>query len=322
MTNPRYSRRTALRAAAAGAAVGGITLAAGGAPAQAEHGRRGTTTFVIVTGASGTPGGIDALSLRGHRTVGVSLPGHDVTDAQYALDYQCPQDAASLATRPSPMAGVGLDAYTDAAIDVVRTVAEFGPVILYGGSMGGATLNRVGNAVPHLIDRVVYDSAFCCVDLACPEDYYATPEGSTTLAGNLAGLVVADPAAIGAVRANYRTADPDTLAALKEALMADASDAEFYAMLAHLQPDESLTVGRENSRVRAETWGRIPRTYIRHTADRMIPPALQDRMIAEADRLTPDNPFDVRSVDAPHAANARQFADITDILDRLPECRR
>ena len=92
---------------------------------------------------------------------------------------------------------------------MVRTVAEFGPVILYGGSMGGATLNRVGNAVPHLIDRIVYDTAFCCVDLACPEDYLATPEGSTTLAGNLAALVVADPAVIGAVRANYRTADPE-----------------------------------------------------------------------------------------------------------------
>ena len=44
--------------------------------------------IVIVTGASGTPGGIDALSLLGHRTVGVALPGHGATDAQFALDYQ------------------------------------------------------------------------------------------------------------------------------------------------------------------------------------------------------------------------------------------
>ena len=315
MTN--YSRRTALRVGTVGAAAGGLTLAAGG-NAQA---RPGTTTFVVVTGASGTPGGIDALSMRGHRTVGVGLPGHGATDAQFAHDYQCPQDPASLATRPSPMAGVGLDAYTAAAVEVVRTVARFGPVVLYGGSMGGATLNRVGNAVPHLVDRIVYDTAFCCVDLACPEDYLATPQGSTSLAGNLAELVVADPAVIGAVRANYRTADRDALAKLKETLMAGASDAEFYSMLAYLQPDESLTVGRENSQVEARTWGRIPRTYIRHTADRMIPIALQDRMIAEADRLTPRNRFDVHTVDAPHAATAAQFARIVDILDGLPECR-
>ncbi|WP_332888599.1 alpha/beta fold hydrolase [Actinophytocola xanthii] len=261
------------------------------------------------------------MSLRGHRTVGVNLPGHGVADAQFAHDYQCPQDPTSLATRPSPMAGVGLDAYEAAAVEVVRAVAPFGPVVLYGGSMGGATLNRVGNAVPHLVDRVVYDTAFCCVDLPCPEDYLSTPEGSSTLAGSLASLVVADPAVVGAVRANYRTGDQDALARLKEALMAGAPDSEFYALLAHLQPDESLTVGREDSRVRADTWGRIPRTFIRHTADRMIPLALQDRMIAEADRLTPRNRFDVHTVAAPHAATSEQFREIVDILDRLPECR-
>ena len=111
MTNKGYSRRTALRTAAVGAATGALTLAAGGPSAQ-TGGRRGTTTFVIVTGASGTPGGIDALALRGYRTVGVALPGHGATDGQFASDYQCPQDPVSLATRPSPMAGVGLDAYT------------------------------------------------------------------------------------------------------------------------------------------------------------------------------------------------------------------
>jgi pimeloyl-ACP methyl ester carboxylesterase len=315
MTN--YSRRTALTGL--GAAVAGGLVAG---PAEAAGRRRGTTTFVVVTGASGTPGGIDALSLRGFRTVGVDLPGHRGTDPQFALDYQCPQDPASLATRPSPMAGVGLDAYEAAAVKVVRTVAAYGPVVLYGGSMGGATLSRVGNAVPHLIDRIVYDTAFCCVDLPCAEDYLASPEGSTSLAGNLAGLVVADPAVIGAVRANYRTADPEALRDLKEALMTGATDAEFYTMLAHLQPDESITLGRENSQVHKETWGRVPRTFIRHTADRMIPLALQDRMIAEADRLTPRNRFDVHTVDAGHAATAAQFGAVTDILAGLPECRR
>ena len=54
------------------------------------------------------------------------------------------------------------------------------------------------------------------------------------------------------------------------------------------------------ARGEAHTWGRIPRTYVRFTLDRLIPPALQDRFIDEADRLTPDNPTDVRSVAAPH----------------------
>lgn len=313
----RHSRRAALRAATVAGAAGAAGLATGGTATARGRADRGPVTFVVVTGASGSPGGINDLSLRGHRTVGVDLPGHGLADGQFTLDYQAPQDHRSLATRPSPMRGIGLDDFAAAAIDVVRTVAEFGPVILYGGSMGGATLNRVGNAVPELIDRIVYDTAFCCVDLRSPNDYYATPEGSTALVGNMVGLITGDPAVIGATRTNYRTADPATLAAAKEALMAGATDAEYYGMLAYLQPDESAMVDAEDSRVRAGTWGRIPRTFIRHTADRLIPIELQDRMIAEADRLTPHNRFEVHSVDAPHAADLAQFARIVDILDGL-----
>jgi hypothetical protein len=54
----------------------------------------------------------------------------------------------------------------------------------------------------------------------------------------------------------------------------------------------------------------------------MIPLALQDRMIAEADRLTPRNRFDVHTVHAGHAATSEPFRQIVDILDALPECRR
>ena len=308
------SRRDALLASA-GAALAVPVGRATTAPARARRG--GVTTFVIVTGASGTPGGLNDLGLRGHRSVGVDLPGHAVNGGQFALDYQAPQNLLSMAFRPSPMRGIGLDHFAAAAIDVVRRVARFGPVVLYGGSMGGATLNRVGNAVPDLIDHIVYDSAFCCVDLPSPNEYFATPEGSTTLAPTLAGLAVGDPAHLGAVRANYRTADVLTLAAVREALMSGATDAEFYGLLATLQPDESLTVGADDSRVQAATWGRIPRTYIRHTADRLIPLALQDRMIAEADRLTPRNRFRVHSIDAGHAATGPQYAKVIDILDGL-----
>ena len=278
---------------------------------------RRTTTFVIVTGAGGTPGGINELSLRGHRTVAVDLPGHGPADGQFDASYQAPQDLDTFATRPSPMAGIGLDSYVETAVAVVRRVAEYGPVVLYGGSMGGATISRVANEVPDLIDRLVYDSAFCCVDLASIQDYLLTPEASTSLLGSIAALSVGDPAALGAVRLNYRTADAQKLAPLKEALMASASDAEFFGSLASLQPDDSLTVGMEDARVRAESWGRVPRTYIRHTEDLGIPLALQDRMIAEADALTPANPFEVHSVAAGHAPTAREFEQIVDILDRL-----
>jgi hypothetical protein len=102
------------------------------------------------------------------------------------------------------------------------------------------------------------------------------------------------------LRFNWRTADPELLATLREATLADGTDDEFHGFLNTLEPDESLDAGEE--RVNAETWGRIPRTYVRLTADRSIPIALQDRFIAEADALTPGNRFDVRSLDVSHAA--------------------
>ena len=305
------TRRGVLGGAAA------LTSAAAMVGAEGHPGRRGITTIVIVTGANGGAGGDGELTLRGHRTVGVELPGHGIGDGQFRLAYQCPQNMAALATERSPMAGITLDDYAEAAVATVRRAARNGPVVLWGGSMGGATVNRVANEVPELIERLVYSSAFCCVDLPSPAAYLMEPEAADSMILELGGAGVGDPAVIGATRTNFRTADPQVLAKLKEALCADATDAEFLAMLNTMQPDESTQVPLDNAQGHRETWGRIPRTYIRHTRDRMIPLALQDRFIREADRLTPRNRFDVRSIATSHMPDPRGWASTVDILDRL-----
>ncbi|MEQ4719125.1 hypothetical protein [Nonomuraea sp. B19D2] len=61
----------------------------------------------------------------------------------------------------------------------------------------------------------------------------------------------------------------------------------------------------------------MPRVYIRHTRDRTIPLALQDRMIKEANAATPDNQFKIFSVEASHAPTAKKYREITEILHRL-----
>ncbi len=47
-------------------------------------------------------------------------------------------------------------------------------------------------------------------------------------------------------------------------------------------PDEPLAVVAADARIDPERWGPLPRTYVRWGADRSIPPAQQDRVIAEA----------------------------------------
>ncbi|MEU5868788.1 hypothetical protein ABZ815_47005 [Nonomuraea sp. NPDC047529] len=98
--------------------------------------------------------------------------------------------------------------------------------------------------------------------------------------------------------------------------MADVSDEQFRAFLNILQPDESIAVMTADARVDAGTWGTIARAYIRLTGDRSLPVAMQDRLIAEADALTPGNPYDVHTLDTSHAGFVFRADEVAALLDR------
>jgi pimeloyl-ACP methyl ester carboxylesterase len=256
------------------------------------------------------------LALLGHRSFAVDLPGHGF-DAQYSAAYQAPQDLAAWAAEPSTLAGVTLQDNIDMVVDVVRRVAEHGPVVLVGASLGGTTITGVGNTVPDLVSRLVYISAWSCVQRSNPIEYMQEPEFGDNLLAPLAALNVGNPAELGVGRANYRTADPSLFAAAKAAIMADGTDEQFRAFLNILQPDESLAVMMSDARGHADTWGKIPRTYIRLADDRTLPAAMQDRLISEADALTPDNPYEVHTLTTSHVGFLLKPAEVADILDQL-----
>ncbi|GAA1549182.1 alpha/beta hydrolase [Kribbella hippodromi] len=256
------------------------------------------------------------LALLGHRSFAVDLPGHGF-DAQYSAAYQAPQDLDAWAAEPSELAGITLQDNVDMVVDIVRRVAEHGPVVLVGASLGGTTITGVANAIPGLVDRLVYISGWSCVERSNPIAYMQEPEFADNLMAPLAALNVGDPAELGVGRANYRTADPVMLAGLKAAMMADATDEQFRAFLNILQPDESLAVMMADARVHADTWGTIARSYIRLTEDRSLPVAMQDRLIAEADALTPGNPYDVHTLATSHVGFLLKPAEVAGILDQL-----
>lgn len=279
-----------------------------------------TPTFVLVHGSNGNSFSWAPLqrelALLGHRSLAVDLPGHGFA-ATFPAAYQAPQDAAGLAAAPSVLAKVTLDDYVGHVTDVVRRVRAHGPVVVVGHSLGGMTLTGLGNTVPELVDRLVYISAWCCV-AATAAEYVQSPEFADSLVLAAGGAVaVASPAELGAIRLNWRTADPEALALVKAATMADGTDSECLAFLNTLEPDESFRVSSADVRAEAATWGRIPRTYVRLAEDRSIPVALQDRFIAEADALTPDNPFDVRTIVGSHAKFLVQPSEAAGILAGL-----
>jgi pimeloyl-ACP methyl ester carboxylesterase len=275
------------------------------------------TTFVLVHGSWSNSAAwaptVKELTLRGHRAFAVDLPGHGLA-ATIPTGYLGAQDPAALASQPSGMAGIGTADDVAAVTDVLRRARAHGPVVLVGHSRGGLTLTAVGNAAPELIDRLVYVSAWCCVD-ATVSEYSAGPEHAQSLLGDTGLLPLADPAQIGGIRLNWRTGDPAVLDRLQAALLADGTRAELLAYLYHQDPDEALAVDEAATRAQAATWGRIPRTYIRLTGDRSLPVALQDRFIAEADALTPDNRFDVCSIDSGHLRFQLHPRELVEILD-------
>lgn len=306
--------------AGAVASVGaGATPAVAASARGATTGRRRSTapTFVLVHGSGSNSYGwsslLAELALRGHCAVAVDLPGHG-PGAYFPLSYQAPQDLERLRTEPSPLGKVTLADFAEHVTGVVRRAHRNGPVVLVGQSMGGVTVNAVANQVPELLAHLVYAAAFCPAKKATLMELMRTPEGSTSALFRLTG--VPTPPELGVNRVNWRSNDPGFFRIAKEALAAGYPDDEVRALLNILEPDESAAIAVTDARGLPERWGRVPRTYLRFTEDRSIPPALQDLMIREADELTPGNRFRVRSLPAPHIG-PRDTGLLADELERV-----
>ncbi|MFB9931761.1 alpha/beta hydrolase [Amycolatopsis halotolerans] len=175
-------------------------------------------TFVLVPGSHAAGRCFTALqrelALRGHRSL------------------------AAFADEPSPTAGITHADNVAHVTETVRRVRKHGPVILVGHSRGGFVVTSVANAVPDLLARTVYVSAWCCVT-GTAADYLATPAfrapdtGAEIVASRSAldpdesrdaGADVVDPAAWGGIPHSYvrLTADASMPLALQDHFIEEA----------------------------------------------------------------------------------------------------
>ncbi|RLU94796.1 alpha/beta hydrolase [Streptomyces griseocarneus] len=293
-------------------------MALGAGTATASAAPSGRSTYVLVHGTH-SAGAFwlpiaQELTLRGHRVVAVDLPLHG-SQAFVPESYQR-QDLAAMAVEPSPVAALSLDDYEKHVTRVVRRAATHGPVVLVGHSLGGATVSRVGDAVPELLHHLCYMAAFCpSPALPTPDACTAAPENADALIP--LGQIIGDPERLGVMRLNPRTGDPKDLKALREMMCAGYPDNVFRQRLGSMQTDESTRAYAGRAVGRSETWGRLPRTYLRFGKDRTIATKLQDRMIAEADARTPRNPFRVHDFPAAPHVGPLDPAPVADVLAAL-----
>lgn len=296
---------------------------AGAAPAACGGGNAAedrNPTFVFVHG--GWQGGwawsevARLLAARGFQSVVLDLPGHGITARLPAAYTAKPQDVAALATEVSPLAALTLNDYRDSVLGIIRglVAAGSGPVILVGQSSGGGTLSAVAEAEPALIRRLVYQSAFVQVRFPTIIQYLLEPNFATS---EVPPLFVADPDVVGAARINYDSADPAYVARLKSCFYHDVGDAAFHAVSNLLTPDNPLGTLTTPVNLTVGGWGRVPRTFIRCTADRALPIAVQDQMIADADAFTPGNRFGQITLNTSHSPFVSAPADLVSALVSL-----
>ncbi|WP_017973314.1 alpha/beta hydrolase [Actinopolyspora halophila] len=253
-----------------------------------------------------------ALAGLGASSVAVDLPGHGLA-APLPAGY-LDGDQPRLDTETSALAGLSLNECAETILSTLRAVRRHRNVVLVAHSAGGAPASLAAELAPELVDRTVYLSAFCPAGRPRFIDYLDAPEQVDTARGRT--LPVGDAAALGAIRINPLSRDPEYVEELRLTHYTDTPAEEFGRWRLALSPDLPIAIPSTPVTVTRQRWGRIPRTFIRCAADLASTPAMQDLMIAEADSAMPDNPFTVHSLPGGHSPFAARPAELATVLTR------
>ncbi len=295
------NRRQFLQMAAAGAAGAAVLTGCAGLKTSTEPKKH---TFVFSHGAFfgawAFQTTIAQLTARGHRALALDLPGHGLNARFPSSYFQRPLNNAKFATEPSPSAGITLEDNVKAVVATIDAAMKggSGPVVLVGHSMSGVIISAVAEKHPEKIAKLVYLTAFLPKSGVPAIAYIQSPENK----GDKVGPVIkADPKKVGAIRIDQNSNDPVYVRSNKEAFAGELDDEAWRAVSNLTVPDAPVQVFVTPVTLTAEKWGRVPRAFIHCSYDYAIRPALQDRMVEEADAATPNNKTQVVALDASHS---------------------
>lgn len=256
---------------------------------------------------------IPLLARRGHSAIARDLPGHGL-NARFPDAYaKRPLDEAAFATEPSPAAHITLDHYVDSVVQTIEDARSLGngKVVLVGHSMGGIVITAVAERVPEYIEHLVYLAAFMPASGIPMSEYGVAPENEGSL---LLRQLKADPAAIGALRTDPRSQDPDYASNGWRALCHDLSEVDYRAVANLATCDVPAAPIATPVMTTRERWGSLRRHFIMCQQDYALRPALQQRFIDLADAFVPERPTVVHRLDASHAPLLSQPDRLADLL--------
>lgn len=254
---------------------------------------------------------LSRVTAQGVRALAVDMAGHGLRARRPASVTARPFDPAARATEPSPVAGVDLDQAGDLLVSQLQTLGGGRPVVVVAHSMGGTVLTRAAEQAPELVAQAVYLCAFMPASGIPAVAYTQMPQAAGEL---VVPSLVADPAAVGALRLDTVDAEPEYRRQLRQAFFGDVDDAVADSAIALLSPDAPAGIAVGSTTLTAEGWGRVPRTYVVCTQDRAIPEPLQRHFIAEADAAHPGNPTRVHVLESSHSPFLSRPDDVARVV--------
>jgi pimeloyl-ACP methyl ester carboxylesterase len=194
---------------------------------------------------------------------------------------------------PTPVADVSLDAYASRICQLLDAGDE--PAVLVANSMGGIVISEAAARRPDRVTRLVYVAAFLPGDGQSLIDLTSLPEGADDLVQQT--VVVSGDPPIG-------TLPETTCQASNQDCSRDVMDwaVRRTGSQAIAPLTEPVTLNPE--------FERIPRTYVICTRDRIVPPALQRRLVRDR-QVT-----DVVELDAGHHPQLSRIDELAAVLHR------
>lgn len=274
-------RREFLGTAAAAAALSAM------APPSLADNHSGKPSIVLVHGAwHGAWAWNDVVPLllaAGHPTYAVELPGAGTKTTYPVSLWSDPFDAAAYGAEPTAIKDLTQQERTDYTIQAVKAAAAAsgnGKVVLIGHSLGGLTIMPVAEAVPELIQDLIFLTAFLIPNGKAAGD---SLEHESFAAGQLGPLFAADPGKTGTLRINPRSNDQKYIDQAQTTFYADVPDERLPAIFGMLHTDEPATITSQKQNLTSANFGSIDRHFILMEDDNTIPAAAQEFMVVDVD---------------------------------------